>query len=146
MLTFKGRVVVPGTVTAEALVSKNGFNTFASFQKCLTFGDKEVLCADQNNADLYKKPMYQKALCLPHTIGSTAGGLALFCAVELGRQPSCLLFAEPIDSTAAAGAILTGVWSDNPLPVIDCLGDGFLATVKDGMKITVSMDGTVTAE
>ena len=29
MKTFKGRVVVPGTCTAEALVSHGGFNTLA---------------------------------------------------------------------------------------------------------------------
>ena len=32
MQQFKGRVVVPGTCTAEALVSHGGFNTLASYQ------------------------------------------------------------------------------------------------------------------
>ena len=40
--TFKGRVVVPGTVTAKALVSRGGFNTLASYQSALMFGDKDV--------------------------------------------------------------------------------------------------------
>ena len=31
MKSFQGRVVVPGTVSAEALVSRGGFNTLASF-------------------------------------------------------------------------------------------------------------------
>ena len=31
MRQFQGRVVTPGTVTAEALVTKQGFNTLASF-------------------------------------------------------------------------------------------------------------------
>ena len=55
--TFKGRVVVPGTVTAKALVSHGGFNTLASYQSALMFGDKDVKCGDQNNPDIYKKPM-----------------------------------------------------------------------------------------
>ena len=38
---FKGRVVVPGTASAEALVSHGGLNTLASFQKALMFGDGE---------------------------------------------------------------------------------------------------------
>ena len=80
MKTFKGRVVTPGTVKAEALVSHGGFNTLASFQKALMFGDKEAKCNDQNNADIYGKPMFGKALCLPQTIGSTTGGMVLFCA------------------------------------------------------------------
>lgn len=54
--------------------------------------------------------MAGKALCLPQTIGSTTGGLVLYCACAMDRQPACMLFANPIDSLAAAGAILADVW------------------------------------
>ena len=88
--------------------------------------------------------MAGKALCLPQTIGSTTGGLVLYCACSMGRQPACMLFSKPIDSLAAAGAVLADVWLDNiSMPVIDKLGDEFLDYVKDGMKITVKEDGTV---
>ena len=144
---FKGRVVTPGTVSAEALVSHGGLNTLASFQKALQFGDKTATCGDQNNPDLYGKQMLGKALCLPQTIGSTTGGLVLYCACAMERQPACMLFSKPIDSLAAAGAILADVWVDNvKMPVVDCLGDEFLDYVKDGMTITVDLDGTVTVE
>lgn len=146
MKTFKGRPVVPGTVKAEALVSKGGFNTLASYQKSLMFGDKKGTCSDQNNPDLYEKPMSGKALCLPQTIGSTTGGMVLYCAAALGRQPACLLFSKPIDSLAAAGAILANVWTDISMPTVDSLGDEFLEYVKTGMTISVSEDGTVTVE
>ena len=146
MKTFKGRVVVPGTAKAEALVSKSGFNTLASFQKALMFGDKEAKCSDQNNADIYQKPMKGKALCLPQTIGSTTGGMVLYCAVKMERQPTCLLFSKPIDSLAAAGSILAGVWTNVPMPTIDSLGDEFLEYVQTGMTISVDEDGTVTVD
>ena len=127
MKEFKGRIVTPGTVTAEALVSHGGFNTLASFQKSLQFGDKEAKCGDQNNPDIYKKPLAGVALCLPQTIGSTTGGLVLYCACAMKRQPACLLFANHIDSLAAAGAVLAEVWIDDiKMPVVDCLGDEFL--------------------
>lgn len=146
MKTFKGRVVVPGAAKAEALVSRNGFNTLASYQKSLMFGDKNATCSDQNNPDLYGKPMVGRALCLPQTIGSTTGGMVLYCAAELGRPPACLLFSKPIDSLAAAGAILAGVWTDVPMPTVDNLGDEFLAYVQTGMRVTVEEDGIVTVE
>lgn len=144
--TFKGRVVVPGTAKAEALVSHGGFNTLASYQMALMFGDKDGTCSDQNNPDLYNKKMAGTALCMPQTIGSTTGGMVLYCAAEMGRQPACLLFSKTIDSLAAAGAILAGVWSDASMPTIDQLGDEFLEAVKTGDIITVSEDGTVTIE
>jgi predicted aconitase with swiveling domain len=146
MKVFQGRPVVPGTSKAEALVSKGGFNTLASFQKALMFGDKKATCSDQNNADLYNKQMHAKALCLPQTIGSTTGGLVLYCASAMGRQPACLLFSKTIDSLAAAGAILSDIWTDVSMPTVDGLGDEFLEYVKDGMNITVGEDGKVTVE
>ena len=147
MRQFQGRVVTPGTVTAEALVTKQGFNTLASFQMALQFGDKEVKCGDQNNNEIHGKSMLGKALCLPQTIGSTTGGLVLYCACALKKNPACLLFANQIDSLAAAGAILADVWVDEiSMPVIDSLGDEFLEYVKDGMKITIKENGLVEVE
>ncbi len=143
MKTFKGRPVVPGTAEATALVSHGGFNTLASFQNALQFGDKEAKCGDQNNADIYQKPMVGTALCLPQTIGSTTGGMVLYCAKVMERAPSCMLFSEHIDSLAGAGAILASVWTDTPMPTVDCLGEEFLNTVKTGDKIKVYEDGTV---
>jgi len=147
MKEFKGRVVTPGTVTAEALVSHGGLNTLASFQKALQFGDKKATCGDQNNPDLYGKEMAGKALCLPQTIGSTTGGLVLYCACAMKRQPACMLFSNPIDSLAAAGSILASVWlEDAQMPVVDSLGKEFLNYVKTGMTVTLREDGTVCVE
>ena len=144
MKNFKGRVVAPGKITAPAVVTHNGFNTLASLQNALQFGDKKATCGDQNNADLYGKELAGKALCLPQTIGSTTGGLVLYCACAMGRQPGCMLFSGPIDSLAAAGSILASVWLDNVnMPVIDSLGQEFLDYVKDGMTVAVEEDGTV---
>ena len=144
MKNFKGRVVAPGKITASAVVTHNGFNTLASLQSALQFGDKKATCGDQNNAELYGKELAGKALCLPQTIGSTTGGLVLYCACAMGRQPGCMLFSGPIDSLAAAGSILASVWLDDVnMPVIDSLGQEFLDYVKDDMSVTVEEDGTV---
>lgn len=147
MKNFKGRVVAGGTVAAKAVVSHGGLNTLASFQKALQFGDKTASCGDQNNQDLYGKQMAGKALCIPRTIGSTTGGLVLYCACAMKRQPACMLFSDPIDSLAAAGAILADVWiTDVTMPVVDSLGSEFLDYVKDDMTITIKEDGVVEVE
>lgn len=146
MKVFKGRIVAPGNVTAEAVVSHAGLNTLASFQGALQFGDKKATCGDQNNPDLYNKQMAGKALCLPQTIGSTTGGLVLYCACAMGRQPAAMLFSMPIDSLAGAGVVIADVWLNDEkakMVVVDSLGEEFLNYVKDGMSITVKEDGTV---
>ena len=147
MRRFKGRVITPGEVTAEAVVTTEGFNTLASLQMALQFGDKEVKCGDQNNQELYGKSLINKALCLPQTIGSTTGGLVLYCACALKKNPACMLFANHIDSLAAAGAVLADVWVEGvTMPVIDSLGEEFLNYVKDGMKISIKENGIVEVE
>ncbi|HQB31786.1 MAG TPA: DUF126 domain-containing protein, partial [Erysipelotrichaceae bacterium] len=123
------------------------FNTLASLQKSLQFGDKTAKVTDQNNPELFGKPIAGKALCLPQTIGSTTGGLVLYCACAMKRNPACMLFANRIDSLACAGAVLAEVWVDDvTMPVVDQLGDEFLNYVKDGMTITIKEDGIVEVE
>ena len=147
MKNFQGRVVAPGPVTAQAVVSHGGFNTLASLQGALQFGDKKATCGDQNNPDLHGRELAGKAVCLPQTIGSTTGGLVLYCACAMNRQPACMLFSQPIDSLAAAGSILASVWlPDVQMPVVDSLGEEFLAYVKEGMTVTVKDDGVVVVE
>ena len=143
---FKGRPVVPGEARAKALVSHEGFNTLASFQKSLLAKKTQAVCSDQNNADLYGKVMTGTALCLPQTIGSTTGGMVLHTASSMGAAPAAMLFSLPIDSLAAAGAILADVWTPHSMPTVDNLGEEFLAYVRDGMTLTVHADGTVEVE
>jgi len=143
---FKGRTVVAGSVQASAVVSNNGMNTLATFQKSILARKKAVVGSDQNNADLFKKEITGKALCLPRTIGSTTGGMVLQSAAALGLAPKAMLFSENIDSIGAAGVILADVWTVNRIVTVDCLGQEFLDYVKDGMTITVKEDGTVLVE
>ena len=144
---FKGRPVVAGEVKAvEAVVSHQGVNTLASFQKSALKKASEVICSDQNNPDLFEKNLTKKVICLPKTIGSTTGGMVLYTIAEIGIGPTAMLFSEKIDSLAAAGVILADVWSKNSIVAVDSLGDEFLSYVKDGMKISVTADGTVTVE
>ncbi len=142
--TFQGRPIVAGAATAPAVVTRNGMNTLATFQKSLLDKAKEVVCADQNNPDIFNKVLTARALCLPKTIGSTTGGMVLHSACSMGLGPAMMLFSESIDSLAAAGAILAAVWSPAKMVTIDNLGPEFLEYVKDGMTISTSEDGTVT--
>ena len=138
--TFKGHVVVKGTANLKALVTHEGFNTLASYKNCKP---NKNICADQNNRELYGKSTVGVALCLPQTIGSTTGGMVLYNAAVIGCNPGALLFSKPIDSLAVAGTILAAVWTKNPMPTIDKLGDEFLNYVKEGMNIEIKEDGTV---
>ncbi len=143
MRIFKGRPVLPGNVIGEAVVTHEGLNILASFQKSVLMKAKKVVCSDQNNRDLYKKVLTDKIICLPKTIGSTTGGMILLTVAKMGLSPKAMLFSERIDSLAAAGVILANVWVDNKIVTVDQLGEEFLNYVKNGQIIEIKEDGTV---
>ena len=144
MKQFKGRVINGGYYKGEAVVSRQGVNTLATFQKSALSGAKQVIVADQNNPDIFGKNITGKALCLPQTIGSTTGGMVIQVICSMGINPACMLFSVHIDSLAGAGVILSVVWENSKLIAIDMLGKEFLETVKTGDTIEVKEDGTVT--
>lgn len=141
--TFKGRPVIAGNMSGEAVVSRAGVNILASFQKDLLAKKAVVRSHDQNNAELLGKALTGKILCLPRTIGSTTGGMILQKAIAEGLGPKAFLFAEPIDSLAAAGVILAKVWNGTDAITVDSLGPEFLAAVQDADAIEIRDDGTV---
>ncbi|MEG0034747.1 MAG: DUF126 domain-containing protein [Bacilli bacterium] len=143
MKRFKGRVLAGGDFKGEAVVSKAGVNTLATFQKSALKNAKTVIASDQNNPDLFGIELTGKALCLPLTIGSTTGGLVIQTVCSMGIAPACFLFSEHVDSLAASGIVLARVWENSNVIAIDQLGKEFLETVKTGDKIEVKCDGTV---
>lgn len=144
MKTFKGRVLAKGAKTLEAVVSRQGVNTLATFQSSALKNAKEVIASDQNNPDVFGKNLTGKALCLPITIGSTTGGLVIQTICAMGINPAAFLFAEHIDSLAASGIVLARIWENSDVIAIDNLGKAFLAAVNTGDKLKIEEDGTVT--
>ncbi len=140
---FRGRAVMAGNVKGQAVVSRNGFNTLASFQKDAMAKKKIMTCSDQNNPDLFEKELTGRILCLPKTIGSTTGGMVLQTVASMGGAPAAMLFAESIDSLAAAGVILADVWNGRRIITVDGLGAEFLDSVSHGVAVEVFDDGRV---
>ena len=144
MKEFQGRVIYKGTYKGEAVVTHQGFNTLASCQtSALLPTSKKIIVSDQNNSELYKKNITNKALCLPTTIGSTTGGMVIQTVASRNLAPKAFLFSEEIDPLAASGIILSNVWNNVGLIAIDKLGDEFLNTVKTGDQIEITEDGKV---
>lgn len=143
MRSFKGRAVLPGNVLGKALVSRGGFNAYASFYDSIHVRVEEARCADTNNQDVYGKILTDKIICLPNTTGSTSAGAVWQRIARLGVAPKALLFSRRIDSLAAGGLVVTDLWAGTRIVTVDQLGDEFLDSVDDGDSIEVRADGTV---
>ena len=60
--TFTGRAILPAGLSGKALVSRKGFNAYASFYNCLHDGAKSAVCADNGNPELFGKNL-KRACC-----------------------------------------------------------------------------------
>ena len=142
--TFKGRALIPGNLEGEALVSKQPFNTTASYFTNMFAGNTETApCTDANNKELYNKDLKGAIMCTPQTVGSTMGAGAILGMNLLGVGFKAMLFSSHVDSIAAGGLIMDAVWNDRKVITIDLLGDEFMETVKTGDPISIKEDGTV---
>lgn len=141
--TFTGRAILPAKLRGEALVSRRGFNAYASFYNSLLDGAISAECADGGNPELFGKNMLGKIICLPKTSGSTSAGAVWQRVASLGVAPKALLFAHAIDSLAAGGLIVADIWFHHRICTVDQLGEDFLHVVKDGDWLEVFEDGTV---
>jgi predicted aconitase with swiveling domain len=128
--SFKGRVVLSGEVSGKATVSRQAFNTSGSYFENMFAGRTDSALSGA-------------ILCIPTTVGSTMGGMALMGMKAIGVGPQALLFSKPIDTLAAAGVLMSDNWKDARIVTIDMLGDEFLETVQMGDPIAIHEDGTV---
>ena len=142
--TFKGRPLLAGNLTGEALASKQPLNTTGSYLDNLFGGNTtSAPCTDPNNKDFYKKELGGAIICTTTTVGSSLGGAALMGVGSLGLGPKAILFSQHIDSVSYAGLLMDDVWNGRRVITIDQLGDEFLDTVKSGDQIAIHEDGTV---
>jgi predicted aconitase with swiveling domain len=142
--TFKGRALLPGDLEGDALVSKQPFNTTASYFDNMFAGVTDSApCTDSDNEALFRKDIANCIMCTSQTIGSTFGGAAIMGVAEMGVGPRAMLFSRHVDSIISAGLFMEDIWNDKRIVTIDLLGDDFLDVVNTGDPIKVYADGTV---
>jgi predicted aconitase with swiveling domain len=143
---FRGRAILPKNVEGQALVTRWGFNAYASFYNNLREAADSAICADAGNQELFGKNLTDKIMCVPKTIGSTSAGAVWQRVARFGVAPKAVLFSQSIDSLAAAGLIVADIWADKRICTVDSLGSDFLDYVKDGQIIEVTEQGQVTVK
>ena len=142
-VSFKGRLVIGGSTSGAALVSNVGFNPLAAFCDAIAYGTTDAKCADRQNENLYSKNLKDIILCVPACVGSTTAGPVWEYVSKNDIAPRALLMSGSVDSLTAGGIILTEIWINKPITLVDRLGDDFLSLVQDGSNILVGADGLV---
>ena len=140
---FKGRALLQGNAEESAEVSHVGFSPTASYIEIVFKNSKSGVIKDHENTDLYGRDISGKILCLPQSIGSSAGACMMMAAAKVDALPKAMLFSNHVDSLSACGLLMAHNFLGTPIIAIDMLGDEFLQTVKTGNKVKVYEDGKV---
>jgi predicted aconitase with swiveling domain len=99
--TLKGRTIVEGCCTAEALVSKKPI----SFLGGVDPADGSII---QKDHDLCGRCVKDKILCFPHGHGSTVGSYVLYSLAKKNLAPKAIIN-ETADPVVVVGAIIADI-------------------------------------
>ena len=132
----QGRVVIDGEGQGEALVTQQPLNFTAAMckpQNLLPGRKAEIRDAHH---DLFEQNVEGRVLVFPACIGSTHTGLVLLDLVSLECGPAAMIV-QSADSLLVSGVVLSDVWFDRSIPVIEYGGGDLFDIVKTGDAIRV---------
>jgi hypothetical protein len=121
--TLKGRKIVAGHCTAEALVSLKPI----SFLGGVDPADGKIIEKDH---DLFGECVKNKVLCFPHGHGSTVGSYTLYSLAKKKCAPKAIIN-QTADPVVVVGAVIANI------PMIDQIN---IRQIKTGDIIDVDAD------
>lgn len=130
-LTFTGRAIVAGKVTAEALVAREP----VSF---LGMVNTETGVFDRRDHELEGQSIAGKILLYPFGKGSSGDTIRMWRLSKFGVEPAGIVF-ERLEPVHVQGAILLGV------PAAGCFEEGLCDIIRTGDRVTID-GGRVTVE
>lgn len=132
-----GRVVVPGTVRAHAIVTRHPLNFLAAYNKNLVYKWRRGKISDKEHP-LHGTDLRAAVLFMPCSIGSTSGGMFLLEAIRAGIAPRGIVV-ETADPLLVAGGVLATTWLDPAEhalpPILECPAAFELVETGDQVEI-----------
>jgi predicted aconitase with swiveling domain len=135
-LKFMGHSVTDGITEGEALVTTQSFGFLGSIDPLTgrIIDEKHALCG---------QIITDKILIFPNSIGSTMGAIYLLDAVRCKNGPAAMVNVET-EPILAAGAIMSEIFYNKKIPVVDRVSDKFFKRVRSGNRVKVNGNtGTV---
>ncbi len=139
---WQGKIVIGGTAKGESLVTRQPINFTAAMCKIPNMLPSKRAEVRDRHHELFAKDLAGKVLFFPSCIGSTHTGLVLLDLVSLERGPAALVVQQN-DSLLVSGVVLSEVWFDRTIPIIEYPGSDLFEAVKSGREAVIHEDGTI---
>ena len=131
MIRLKGRVIVPGRVEGEALVTAQPLSFYGGV-------NPETGVVVERGHQLEGLNLAGRILVFPYGKGSTVGSYVLYAMAKRGTAPKAILNRR-VEPIVAAGCILGGI------PLLDRFNLDPVEILKTGFKVRLLEDGRVEA-
>lgn len=142
MITLKGRGIIPGHAIAPALVTQTPMNFTAAFTTPKNLIPGRLAVVQDRHHDLYKKSIKDAVLIFPACIGSTITGIWILQIVYKRQAPAAMIV-KNADSLLTSGLVLSKVWFNKGIPVVEYDGDDLFTKISTGDLVEVDGDSGV---
>ena len=139
MTVLKCKTVIGGVATGQALVTQQPINFTAAMCKVPNMLPSKRAEIRDSHHELFGKNIANRVLVFPSCIGSTHTGLVLLDLVSMGRGPAALVV-QRNDSLLISGVVLSDVWFDRKIPVVEYEKDDLYDLIAEGAEVTVDAD------
>lgn len=133
------RTVIGGTARGKAMVTRQPINFTAAMCKVPNMLPSKRAEIRDAHHELFRQNIAGRILVFPSCIGSTHTGLVLLDLVSMERGPAALVV-QRNDSLLISGVVLSDVWFDRKIPVVEYGDDDLFDRVPDGADVTVDGD------
>ena len=135
--TMQGRAVVAGTASGEAVVSAQPISLWGG----LNARTGEVI---DRRHDCSGRTVTARVFVYPWGKGSSTASAILLESIRLGTAPAAIINCAT-DPMAALGSIIADELYGRCVPIV-VLGEEDFRSLRDGDRLSVAPDGTVTVE
>ncbi len=139
MTTLRCKTVIGGSAKGKAMVTRQPINFTAAMCKVPNMLPSKRAEIRDSHHELFKQNIAGRVLVFPSCIGSTHTGLVLLDLVSMGRGPAALVV-QRNDSLLIAGVVLSNVWFDRKIPVVEYESDDLYDLIRDGADVEVDGD------
>ena len=139
MTIMKCKTVIGGAARGEAMVTRQPINFTAAMCKVPNMLPSKRAEIRDSHHELFKQNIAGKVLVFPSCIGSTHTGLVLLDLVSMGRGPAALVV-QHNDSLLISGVVLSEVWFDRRIPIVEYQDDNLYELVRNGVEVEVDGD------
>jgi predicted aconitase with swiveling domain len=139
MKVLKGKPILKGTASGQALVTGMPMNFTASFTKPKNLIRSWMSLVQDRNHELYNRNIKETVFVYPATIGSTYTGMVLLELIYRGSAPVAIVV-QNADPLLAAGSILAEVWFGKGIPVVEYPDEDIFSQIRNGDHVEVNGD------